>query len=170
MSHHEYRKSDAISALHMAAKSYPGGIARLAKKIGRSEGVLNNKFSEADDRYDVMDREADALALEIRAVTGDTAYIEAKCALFGGVFVPLPESGIAADDDVLSDLLSVMGALGDMARELTEARADGVITPDEFSAFELRAKRVQARVQHSVMTLRSQVVEAPVAQIRAAGQ
>lgn len=170
MSHPGYSKTAPILALHGAAKAYPHGIAALARKIGRSEGVLANKLSEADDRYDVMDREADALALEIRSVTGDTSYIESKCAVHGGLFVPLPESGIAADDDVLADLLAVMSSLGDMTRELTEARADGVITPDELAAYELRVRRVQARLVQSVQTLRSQVHELPqVHGIRQAG-
>jgi hypothetical protein len=157
MTHSASTKSEPISALHAAATAYPGGIAALARVIGRSPGVLHNKFSEADERYDVMDREADALASEIRAKTGDTSYIEAKCARFGGLFIPLPESGIAADDDVLADLLNVMRGLGDMALELTEARADGVITADEFAAFELRSRRAQAHIARMVLTLKSQV-------------
>jgi hypothetical protein len=155
-------KSEPIAALHAAATSYPGGIAQLARVIGRSPGVLHNKFSEADERYDVMDREADALAAEIRAKTGDTSYIEAKCARHGGLFVPLPESGVAADDDVLSGLLEVMKGLGDMARELTEARADGVITNDEFEAYSLRARRAISHIHASTLTLKSQVNVLPL--------
>lgn len=163
-------KTAPVTALHQDAEEFPGGIAALARIIGRSPGVLHNKFSAWDDRYDLMDRESDALALAIRDTTGAMRYIEAKCAVFGGIFVPLPEGGCAADDDVLSDLLAVMGSLGDMARELTEARSDGVITADEFAAYELRARRVMARVQQSVATLRSQVHELPqVHGIRAAG-
>jgi hypothetical protein len=150
-------KSEPISALHAAATAYPGGIAQLARVIGRSPGVLHNKFSEADERYDVMDREADALAAEIRAKTGDTSYIEAKCARHGGIFVPLPESGSAADDDVLAEFLEIMRRFGEMGRELTEARADGVITLEEFTAFEVCAKRAQAQIHKTVLTLKTQV-------------
>lgn len=161
------KSTDAIRALNAAATEYPvqshghGGIVALAKLIGRSAGVLYNKFSEADDRYEITDREADALALEIFRVTGRTDYIEAKCAAHGGLFVPLPERGEAADDDVLASLLESMQALGDMARELTEARADGLITPAEFSAFELRARRLIARVQSSVQSVKTQVHDEP---------
>jgi hypothetical protein len=154
--------SDAIRALNVAATEYPGGIAALACLLGRSPGVLYNKFSEADERYQITDREADALALEIRRETGSTAYMDAKCALFGGLFIALPEGGAAADDDVLTSLLDSMRALGDMARELTEARADGLITQDEFSAFELKARRLVGRIQVSVQAVKSQVCEPPV--------
>lgn len=168
------KSTDAIRALNTAATEYPkqanghSGIVALAKLIGRAPGILYNKFSEADERYEITDREADALALEIFRATGRTDYIEAKCAQHGGLFVALPEGGEAADDDVLACLLDSMRALGDMARELTEARADGLITPDEFSAFELRAKRLIARVQVSVQAVKSQVHEAP-ASLKAVG-
>jgi hypothetical protein len=153
---------DPIQTLHMDAKGYPGkpgGITELAQIIGRSVGVLHNKFSAAEERYEITDREADAIAGAIFEKTGSTAYIEAKCAVFGGIFVPLFADGIAADDDVLSSLLDAIRRLGDLARELTEARADGVITPDEFGAIELRARRLQGTIQHAVQVLKSQVCE-----------
>lgn len=151
---------DPIHALHGDAKHFPGGITALAVLIGRSAGVLHNKFSSATDQYEITDREADALATAIRTATGAHGYIEAKCAVHGGVFVSLPDEGVAADDDVLSALLDSMRSLGDLARELTEARSDGLITADEFSAIELRARRHQALIQHAVSTLRTQVVDA----------
>lgn len=164
MSHHEI---DPIHVLHGDSKAYPGGISALAAEIGRSAGVMHNKFSEAAPQYEVTDREADALALKICATTGARGYIEAKCAMHGGLFVPLPEPGVAADDDVLASLLESMHALGGLARELTEARADGLITLDEFLAFDLRAKRHIARVNQMVLTVRSQVRDEPAAALAA---
>lgn len=154
---------DPVLSLHADAKAFPGGIAALAQSIGRSAGVLHNKFSEAVVGNEITDREADALALKIRASTGAQGYIESKCALHGGLFVVLPEDGMAADDDVLASMLDSMRSLGELARELSEARADGLITPDEFSAIELRARRLQASIQHAVATLRTQVVQPPQA-------
>jgi hypothetical protein len=158
MSHAEI---DPVQALHADAKGFPGGITALASRIGRSPGVMHNKFSAADDRYEITDREADSLALIVQARTGACGYIEAKCAVHGGVFVALPDAGEAADDDVLGALLDSMRSLGEMARELTEARADGVITAEEFSVFAMRASRMVSSVQAVVMTVKDQVRELP---------
>ncbi|NMG56757.1 hypothetical protein GPA23_19445, partial [Aromatoleum aromaticum] len=101
MTHTNHEKHDAILALHADAKACPGGIAGLARLIGRSPGVLHNKFADSMPNYEVTDHEADALALAIAEKTGAMGYIEMKCATHGGIFVPLLD-GEAADDDLLA--------------------------------------------------------------------
>lgn len=129
----------------------------MARRIGRSPAVLHNKFSDADDRYAITDAEADAIAYEVAEQMHDLSYIEAKCALFRGVFVLLPEPGEAADDDVFAAFLNGMHSLGDLARELTEARADGVVSSDEFDAIDARARRHIATITGALLTLKTQV-------------
>lgn len=152
---------DGVTGLHADALLFPGGIAALARLVGRSPGVMHNKFSDAEDRYEVTDREADVLAKAIRARTGRNSYMESKCADHGGVFVPLPE-GVSGEDDVLEAYMEIIQQMGDLSREFTEARADGVIEPREFSALELRARRTIAAVQHFMADLKTQVREIPV--------
>lgn len=155
--------TDPIAALHADAKRYPKGFEGLAKAIGRSVGVLYNKFSEADERYAVTDREADALALEVVSETGLQGYIEAKCATHGGLFVPLPE-GMAGDDDLLQGQLQMMRRFGELAAEFTEARADGLITPDEFAAVRVAGHRAVREVFRFLSDLETRVEEvAPAA-------
>lgn len=147
---------DPIHALHTDAKAYPGGITALAVLIARSAGVLHNKFADSTS-YEITDREADALACAIHARTGANGYIEAKCAMHGGVFVPLPEAGEAADDDVLTCILNCLRSLGNLADELIQARADGVITQDEFTAIELRDRRTIMALLSAMANLKTQV-------------
>lgn len=151
--------TDPIHALHTDAKAYPGGIAGMAAKIGRSAGVLYNKFSPMQDAYEITDREADALARAVFEQSGSNAYIEAKCAVHGGVFIPLPEAGAAGDDDVLSAILGSLDSLGKLSRELIEARADGIITRDEFTAIDLRKRRLIGDLQRAISQLETQVVD-----------
>lgn len=156
MSHMESDKTDAIVALHMDAKAYPGGISALAALIGRSPGVMHNKFADSMPQYEVTDREGDALAAAIRERTGKNGYIEAKCAVHGGVFVPLPE-GRAGVDDLLAAQLEMMRRYGELAQEFSEARQDGVITPDEFSALKVAGDRVIRSVLAFMNEVRTQV-------------
>jgi hypothetical protein len=160
MTHTEKGSRDPITALHSDAKTYPkGGIAALAQLIGRSAGVLHNKFADSMPNYEITDREADALAAAIREKTGSNAYAEAKAETHGGIFVPLPDPGIAGDDDIMQSLLNVMLGFGDMAKDLTEARADGVITPDEFASYKLRGTRLIAAVHRHIREIETQVRE-----------
>lgn len=159
MSHTETEKTDAIHALHHDAKGFPGGIAALATIIGRSAGVMHNKFADSMPAYEITDREGDALAHAIKGKTGAQGYIEAKCASHGGVFVPLPE-GRAGVSDLLTAQLDIMRRFGALATELTEAQQDGVITPDEFSALKVAGLRVVRSVLAFVGEVETQVQSA----------
>lgn len=159
MTHTNHEKHDAIFALHVDAKAYPGGIAALARLIGRSPGVLHNKFADSMPNYDVTDHEADALASAIVEKTGAMGYIEAKCAAFGGIFVPVQE-GEAAMDDVLQSQLEMMRRFGELAGEFTEARNDGLITSDELAALRVAGNRVIRAVHAFLKGIESQVHEA----------
>lgn len=141
MSHAASEKTDAILALHGDAKAYPGGIAALAALIGRSAGCSTTSSQTRCPSTRSTDREADALALAIAGKTGKQAYIAAKCAAHGGVFVPLHE-GRAGVDDLMAAQLEMMRRFGELAQEFTEARADAVITPDEFSALKVAGQRL----------------------------
>lgn len=147
---------DGVAALHADALRYPGGIAALAREIGRSAGVLHNKFSDADERYAVSDQEADAMALKIRTAVGLTGYIDGKCATHGGLFVPLPE-GMAGESDLLTGQLEMMTRFGNLATEFTEARADGLITPDEFASVRVAGLRAVRSVLAFVADLETRV-------------
>lgn len=162
MTHANHEKTDAILALHVDAKAYPGGIAALARLIGRSPGVLHNKFSDAMPNYDVTDHEADALALAIAEKTGAMGYIEAKCETFGGIFVPTLD-GEAAEDDLLQAQLEMMRRFGELAVQFTEARNDGLITRDEMAVLRVAGNRVIRAVHAFLKEVESQVHEpAPV--------
>lgn len=158
MTHATFDRPDPVLALHADAKHYPGGIAALARLIGRSPGVLHNKFSDSMPNYDITDHEADAIALAVLEKTGAAGYIEAKCAAFGGLFVPLPE-GEAGDSDMLQAQLEMMQRFGDLAREFTESRRDGLITLDEVAAMRVAGNRVIRSVHAFLKEVESQVHE-----------
>lgn len=147
---------DPIDVLHADLLATPGGIAGAAPVIGRSAGHLHNKFSEAMPHYEVTAREAIALAKHAKS----TGYVEAMCDCFGGAFLVLPV-GAPSDDDVLQSYLAIIQQMGELSKEFTEARADGVIEPAEFDALKLRANRTIAAVAHMVRELESMVRELP---------
>ena len=147
---------DPVDALHAVLIKHPGGISAAAKAVGRSPGVLMNKFSEAMPHYEVTAREA----LVLGEYANTTAYAEAVCEVFGGTFLALP-LGMPADDDVLQAYLGIIQQMGDLSREFTEARADGIIEPDEFRALTLRGHRTVASIMHLLAELESTVREVP---------
>ena len=51
--------------------------------------------------------------------------------------------------------------MGELSREFTEARADGIIEPAEFSALKLRADRTIAAIGRMIADLKTTVRELP---------
>lgn len=158
MSHTDYLAvvRDPVDVLHAACKAAPGGISDAAKLIGRSAGILHNKFSESMPHYEITVREAMALAQNLKC----QAFAEAICEQFGGTFLPLPV-GRPGEDDMLQAYLAIIQQMGDLSREFTEARADGIIEPEEFSALSLRGHRTVASIMHQLAELESTVREVP---------
>lgn len=155
---------DPVDVLHLACKAAPGGIAQAAKLIGRSAGIMHNKFSEAMPHYEITVREALALAQQLKC----NAFAEAVCEQFGGTFLPLPV-GRPGEDDLLQAYLGIIQQMGDLSREFTEARADGIIEPDEFRALTLRGHRTVASIMHLLAELESTVRDVPPVVRKVAG-
>jgi hypothetical protein len=149
-------QQDPVDVLHAALLASEGGISAAAKAIGRSPGHLHNKFSEAMPHYEVSAREAIALAQQINCL----AYAEAVCRSFGGVFVSLPNAQ-PSEDDVLQSYLDIIRQMGELSKEFTEARADGVLERLEFDSIQLRAVRTMSAIQHMIAELGSMVRDLP---------
>lgn len=149
---------DPVRVLHDDLERLPNGIKDGARAIGRSPGVLYNKFSEEMPQYAINVREGEALARFVLDRLGSYAYVEATCERFDGVFVPMPP-GEAADDDILSAHLEVVTQLGQLSAELTEVRRDGLITRDEFGALKVRTLRGVRALYSLLREIESQVVE-----------
>lgn len=161
MSHQENRaKRDPVVVLHDDLIALPDGITGAAKCIGRSAGVLHNKFSEAMPQYEPSLRESLALAHQVREQIGSLRFVESVCADFNGVFMLLPPAS-AGDDEVLQAYLEIMNSMGDLSREFTEARADGIIEPMEFEAMKLRAHRSVGAIMHMLAELETMVRDVP---------
>ena len=152
---------DPIDVLHAVLLVSKDGIAGAAKAIGRSSGVMYNKFSDAMPQYEVTAREAIALADHLDT----TVYAEAIAEHFGGVFLSLP-AGAASEDDILQSYLAIIQQMGELSKEFTEARADGVIELDEFNAIQLRGHRTIAAVMHMLVELKGMVRTLPPAALK----
>lgn len=152
-------KPDPIDALHGALLSSKGGIAAGARAIGRSAQVLYNKFSDSMPGNELTGREERALADAV----GGTAYVDAVCAYFGGVFFRLPD-GAAGDDDVMGAYLEIIKRMGDLSAGFIAARADGIVDPDEFGQIRNDAYSIMSALNTYLSELETMVrtIPAPI--------
>ena len=103
---------DPVDVLHAAVKACPEGITGAAKMIGRSAGVLHNKFSESMPHYEITVREALAIAQAIDC----RAFAEAVCEQFADLPAAAtgPRSVVTA-----AAYLEIIQQMGDLSREFT---------------------------------------------------
>lgn len=96
----------------------------------------------------------EALALAARVPGND--FVQAVCAQFSGVFVPVPEPGRAGVADLLVAQAEVMRRYGEVSASFADAWRDGRITQlelDELSAGARRAVSAMLAFVNEVSTL-----------------
>lgn len=147
---------DPTDVLHALLLKRRGDIAEAAKAICRSPGVLYNKFSDSMPGNELTGREERAIA----DWTKSDDYVQAVCAYFGGVFFRLPPSA-AADDDILESYLAIVARMGEYSADLTQARDDGIVDPDEFKRLCNTGYATMAAIQHHLAELETTVRELP---------
>lgn len=136
---------NAQDAAYDTVHQYPGGSVALAARLGMSDAVLRGKVNPNNDRNHLTLAEADRLI----GLTGDHRILHALAATHG---YTLQEAGAREEGGVVIALLAAVSAQGGMTQTVSDAIADGLITPNEAAAID----RLCAQVQASVASLAGQ--------------
>lgn len=127
--------------MKVVTSEFAGGQACAAAHLGIKPKRLQNQVYETAGCMPLSDGEIHAL----ESVTGTTRLPDYVCAMYGGVFVPLPE--VDQDNlDMYSRAISTQTARGKVDLMIQQALADGEI--DAAEAAEIMAvhsKHVAAR-------------------------
>lgn len=116
-------ESNSTDALYAVARSYPGGIEALARRIGKSASVLYKKLERGDESHHLRDDEFDLLMSLCAAARVPDAYrpLRVKAWRHGHVAVKLPEFGDLASNDLATQVVKVFREGGDVASAIDEA-------------------------------------------------
>lgn len=117
-------------ALYHAAHDYPGGVAALAVRIGRSEAVLNSKLRPTCDTHTPTLGDF----RKILAFTDDMRPLHALNAENGMVAVRKTEGELASDVAVLEAVTALWSKNGKVGETVHTALADGSLSPNEMAA------------------------------------
>lgn len=117
-------------ALYDLVHDYPGGAPALAPRMKLAASTLLSMANPNCDSHDwPLKRVEQAIAF-----SGDHRPVDALCAQFGGVFVPLGDLAGASDSRVLKAASKLAKEFGDVPRRLQEALQDGTLAPRECEA------------------------------------
>lgn len=122
---YEYSNINQHDALYNSARDYPGGIEALAQRLGASANVLRNKLRPAIESHHVNFEEVSRIVelLEEARVPSAFVPLHAFCWRHGHVALRL-HHGDVSSDELVQQILEVMGDEGRLATDLNSALAD----------------------------------------------
>ncbi|WP_223519664.1 YmfL family putative regulatory protein [Pseudomonas sp. GL-B-19] len=115
------------------AKKYPGGQACASARLSLELKRFKNQVYESGGVVPLSDEEVYVLESE----QGTTRLPDYICAMYGGVFVRLPESGELDNIDLYQRSLNASAKRGELDRFMAAALDDGRIDASE-------AKKIRA--------------------------
>lgn len=133
-----------------------GNISDLARKLGMSPNVLGNKLNPDQEFHKLSLGEAVA----ITELANDDAIIESWAASRGYMLVKIPDH-VSCDEELCDQLMIMSESHGSTLGEIRQARADGIITPDEFTAITQKIKQQISEALALKEIIRGQVRELP---------
>ncbi len=129
---------------------FPGGQACAAAHIGIKPKRLQNQVYETAGCTPLSDSEIHAL----EAVIGTTHLPDYICAMYGGVFVPMPEVGELDSVDLHSRSIAAAAGRGRVDVLIAEALSDGEISKEEAAEIlAVHRKHIAARHEEISATL-----------------
>lgn len=123
---------NVLDAARATVKAYPGGAESLAPRLGpkMTGALLRAKVNQEQERNHLTLEEAD-LVIE---VTGDHRMLFAWAAQFGYTLSKIDDR--VDNDSIMSRVLDLGVAEGDLSRTIHDALEDNVITENEMRAID----------------------------------
>lgn len=118
-------------ACYHAVHDHPGGVGAVAGAYGRNAGTLQNKLNPNVQSHvlSVADLE------EIARLTKDERILQTVCSWFGAGYWIMPQ-GVLGDGSLFEQSAELAKEVGELMSEVTQALADGKVTPMEVQALD----------------------------------
>lgn len=129
-------------------RAYPGGWEAMAAALGLpSKVALENRIYERSGQTVTVH-----LAEQMQAFSGTTLFAEDQARQAGGVFMKLPETSSAGNDELLNEFNLLYAELGELSGKFREAVRDNEISLAERADLEMVAQQIHKTVGE-LMTL-----------------
>lgn len=124
--------------------SYPGGRECAAARLGLQLKRLDNQVYEQNGVMPLSDTQLHMLEQE----TGTTHLPDYICALYGGVFVPMPSAADVDNLDLYARSLATAAKRGKVDQQIAKALSDGELTEAEIAEI-IAAHRQHVAARHT---------------------
>lgn len=144
-----------IDAAYRVAHAYPGGIAALAVRMGKSQHVLQNKVNPNNETHHLNIEEAAQLADLADSDDIAKAFAERR----NMVCIRLAEFDGVSDMELLDLFLKMETRKGAWFAAVQKALSDGVVDPQEFERISAEFNEFSAAGAEVESRLKSMVRE-----------
>ena len=124
--------------------AYPGGRECAAARLGLPLKRLDNQVYEQNGVMPLSDAQLHMLEQQ----AGTTHLPDYICALYGGVFVPMPSVEDVDNLDLYARSLATSAKRGTVDQQIAKALADGVLTEVEIALI-VAAHRQHVAARHT---------------------
>lgn len=131
-------------AVMAAIAGFPGGRECAAANLGLELKRLENQVYENQGHRPLTDEQV----RQVELIAGTTYLPDYLCALYGGVFVPMPEAAQLDNLDLYTRSLATDVAEGKVDQIIARALEDGRITEAELAQI-IAAHRVHIAARHA---------------------
>lgn len=131
-------------AVMAAIAGFPGGRECAAANLGLELKRLENQVYENQGHRPLTDEQV----RQVELIAGTTYLPDYLCALYGGVFVPMPEATELDNLDLYTRSLATDVAEGKVDQVIAKALDDGRITEVELAQI-IAAHRVHIAARHA---------------------
>lgn len=157
MSKHTLKKnghSCPMVAAYIVGHDY--GVDKFAKETYQSAGAVYNKLNPDNDSNHLYLRDA----IHLTEKANNDLILETWATNRGYMLVKIPEQ-VSCDEELCDQLMKMSESHGNTLGEIRQARADGIITPEEFTAITQKIKSQITEVLALKELIRGQVREMP---------
>lgn len=147
---------DPLEAARRLAYDFKGGIAALARLLGRNPQVLAHQLNPEQEHHNL----GLATAIAMTEAADDERILDAWAAQRGKVVIALPE-GSVGEEELFDEVLKLGVLQGDFANQLVKARSDGVIDPTENLVLVALLRRFQQQTANIEQGIGAQVRSLP---------
>lgn len=135
---------DAMTAAYGLVQDYPGGAVALAPVLGKNPATLSH---EVNPNYPTAKLGlADAVKLSVW--TGDRRIAAAFASQLGCMLLPLPSTRV--DCSSFEAVAKMAQEFSDVVQEVSNAVADGKVSPNELERVQHEAAQLVAAVETTI--------------------
>lgn len=131
-------------AVIAAVNAFPGGRECAATNLGLDLKRFDNQLYENPGHRPLSDEQV----AQLERLAGTTLLVDYLCALYGGVFVPVPEAGTLENLDLYSRALATDVAEGKVNQIIAQALHDGRLDEAELAEI-IAAHRQHIAARHA---------------------